>query len=791
MKAPPDPRFNPLFTITKQDIVDFPTGGGGLIVGTLGAAARFQPAALLGSLFLGSFYATFVLTAFFIGLDPDASTQELNLHVPPFEPEGAATISKPETAAIGAGAISGVGTVENLALTGSLAASWSTSGTSSSFQARSLSAPGAAIKDAEGRPIGSGLASLSIATAIPIAISGDAQYRIDGQGRLSFYGAAENGLGVGGDWVSYSATATGLVGLSLTTDSLRLNGVLLAAGTYTITAASAALIGDGATASPNFSGAATIDASGTTLVLGPGLGGIAVGGNLLDPRNGSTFAGYSGRVVVSAGGDGMDEISLSGDANEVLAVAVHSQLLTADQNTPARFTPLVRTSFADTYSITARVPEGWTVAINAAGEVVVTPAPGTQTGTFPVAIIARSLADPRLVAQAVVDLTVTPTRPAMTLDLESDPQFTVPFNGVQLPTAFLATIRNLGPAVDTYTLSFDDVSGGYTLLNSGTSVTVPAGQAGILGLYLSPTPGQVLPEPGTVLTFTVTATNATDPSLTQTRTASFTVPAISAITITSSQPSVSTIPGAPVTATITITNAGNLAEPDVILAGTGAPGLAIAGLEPVSLEPGQSTTQIVTLTPDAMTPLNAILGTTVTASFGPTGASLIQAVEISVRVVVPGAGSLVDAAVAAGQLGNPALAYRLDDLSIALTKLVQTPTSAVFKSQALASLDSIISLLAVDSILVGFVAPLAAAQDELSAATTASAIQSAVQSLGGALDNFADVTQALARGNFELFLNPNSQVAQPQVPAQFELLVHHNIGTSHVHLQRQRQRGPH
>ena len=69
---------------------------------------------------------------------------------------------------------------------------------------------------------------------------------VNGQGSLSFYGPAETSLGVSGDWTSYSATATGSVTITLTTDGLSLNGQTLPAGTYTITTSSATLTGSGA-----------------------------------------------------------------------------------------------------------------------------------------------------------------------------------------------------------------------------------------------------------------------------------------------------------------------------------------------------------------------------------------------------------------------------------------------------------------------------------------------------------------------------------------------------------------
>jgi hypothetical protein len=48
--------------------------------------------------------------------------------------------------------------------------------------------------------------------------------------------------------------------------------------------------------------------------------------------------------------------------------------------------------------------------------------------------------------------------------------------------------------------------------------------------------------------------------------------------------------------------------------------------------------------------------------------------------------------------------------------------------------------------------------------------------LGASLDAFAAVAAGLARHNFEAFLLPNTQVAQPQTPAVFDLRLH-NIGT--------------
>ena len=90
---------------------------------------------------------------------------------------------------------------------------------------------------------------------------------------------------------------------------------------------------------------------------------------------------------------------------------------------------------------------------------------------------------------------------------------------------------------------------------------------------------------------------------------------------------------------------------------------------------------------------------------------------------MPGADAIANAATAAVSLGDANLANQLNNLSVALTNLVQSPTDPVSKSQALASLQSILSLLAVDPTLAEFVPPLSAAEQTLANAQTATDVQ--------------------------------------------------------------------
>ena len=82
--------------------------------------------------------------------------------------------------------------------------------------------------------------------------------------------------------------------------------------------------------------------------------------------------------------------------------------------------------------------------------------------------------------------------------------------------------------------------------------------------------------------------------------------------------------------------------------------------------------------------------------------------------------AIASASVAANHLGNTGLVGRLGDLSTALTNLVQDPTNAVYKGQALANLDSLISQLTSDPFLSGFTAGLTTARGRVAAAATAS-----------------------------------------------------------------------
>ena len=720
-------------------------------------------------------------------LEEDLTTYKTNLDRtldPPIQPTLSSlpgTFNPPDhgleattvTANTPAGGLSGTTGVASVSMTGALQASWSGNSTSA-FLVSALAAGAATVTGPGGSTVGSGAVSFNsagvTASPIPVAVKGNANYSVNGVGSLAFYGPAESALGVSGNWDSYAATVTGSVSLTITTDGLSLNGAALPAGTYTITAASATLSGRGPSTSPDFAGSASLNATGATLALGIG-GGLTLGGKSLSLANGATLTGYAGTITVSANGNGTDSITLNGTAANVLSLSPSIPAATTDSNTPTSFQANVLTSFADNYTVTAQAPIGWSVTVDTSARVTVQPAASSQGGTFPVWLLVKSATNPDLVARSVVNVTVTSTQPGLALSVATDPVFSVPFNNAQVPSGFRASIQNKGPVADTFSLTASNLPSGFTLLKSGAGVTVPAGQTGILGLYLQPNTGQTIPPPGTVLSFNVTSTSTTDATITETQTVTITVPAIDALIVTASNVSLNTTPGTSVTETLTITNAGNVPENNVALTSTLPGGLILTGLTPVSLQPGQSTTETVTLTPASSTPLNSHLVATITATYGPAAALLTQTLTIPVNVVVPGADAIANAATAAAKLGDSNLAARLGDLSTALTALVLNPADPVAKGQTLASIDAVTGLLGADPFLATALPGFASARAAITTAGTPTELIAAANTLGNALGSLDTILTDEPAHNFTLSLVNNSLVAQPLSPATFQLVL--------------------
>lgn len=675
------------------------------------------------------------------------------------------TTSVPASASLSSGSVSGSLTSPSVAVGGSMSASWNAIATTE-FQVSSLTTTATSVKDANGALIGFGAIKLSTTNLVLASLSGTETCSLSGTGSLAFYSPTNALLRVGGNWKTYSGSVAGNMTVTITTSALSLNGVVLPSGTYTITTSSVTLSGRGVTASPNFSGAASVNVNSGTVYLGAGTGNVTVGGNLVSPANGVTITGYSGNLTVSATGAGNDSVSLSGSAANALTVSANPTAFTTDQNTPVTFQTSIQTSFADTYTIMAQAPTGWTVSVDNAGNVTVTPAPGLQSGTYPIQVVAQSTTNPDLVAQTTVNVTLKSTLLGITLNVAQDPLTTVPFNGAQLPTAFTASIHNNSSRPLTENLVFSNVPSGFTLLDSATTITIPAGQTGSVGVYLMPT--SEVPAPGSQFSFNVSTSDIFGDHASQA--VAFTVPAVDAVTLSSAASTVNIAPAGTATDVLTIANAGNVPE-DVMLSSSAETGLTIAGLSDVTLQPGQSVTENVTYTADSSVPLNSLLGSTITATYGPSASPQTASLQILADIVVPGASAISSAIASADQLGESDLAARLNDLSTELTSLVLDPTSAVAQSQVLATLDALNGLLPNDVYLAALVPALTADLTALAQAVTASVLNSAVTALGNDLGSVATTLSDEIAHSLVLTLDPNQGQARPQVPVLFPIAI--------------------
>jgi uncharacterized membrane protein len=428
------------------------------------------------------------------------------------------------------------------------------------------------------------------------------------------------------------------------------------------------------------------------------------------------------------------------------------------------------------YEVSVTAPQGWDVTL-LPDAVSIQTKPGTQSGVGKVRLVARSIADSSLVAQSTIDVTVQPTSPGLVLAIEPDPIFFVPFQEAELPTAFQAQIQNLGPADEAYQLIVSNVTPGWDVITSADTAFVNAGTSGTVGVYLRPK-GNVLPPAGTTVSFTVTATSNGNSSIVKTVTTNFTLPSVSAVSMTVKPFMVESFPGSITNGSITIQNVGHVQE-ELRLGVNGlTTGFVLDGVpQTLSLAPGQKVDIPVTLTIASSTAINATAYVHVTLSNNLAGAAVRKAGLFHVRVVVPGAEALSNASVTAYQLGQTDLGNRLSDLSISLSNLVQTPTDSVAKSQSVAAIDAVVKIISADPTLSSlYTSDLKFAGNQLEAANTLEEIQLALDYLASILTSLSTTLTELVERKYTLSLVSNVITALPGVPAQFQVVME-NKGT--------------
>ncbi len=255
----------------------------------------------------------------------------------------------------------------------------------------------------------------------------------------------------------------------------------------------------------------------------------------------------------------------------------------------------------------------------------------------------------------------------VTSQVQLDPNFSVPVNGAQLATAFDLFVTNTGAAADTFNVSFGNAPAGFTLQSSLPAILIPAGGQAEIGVYVVPT-GQI-PNSGTSASFNVTATSSSNPAIHTTASVNFTVPSVSGISLTAAASVFSTTVGTSVPATLSITGTGNAATV-ATLTYAADPNLSVAGIQsPVTVNPGQTITQNLTLTPASSAPLNSVLNVQITGTFGSSGNQQKATAGMSLSVETAQGMPAANAASSAAAAGRTDLAASLSGLGGAITAL--------------------------------------------------------------------------------------------------------------------------
>jgi uncharacterized membrane protein len=413
---------------------------------------------------------------------------------------------------------------------------------------------------------------------------------------------------------------------------------------------------------------------------------------------------------------------------------------------------------------------------------------------------------------------LTDTLPApgagLSVNVVPDPTYGLAFQGSLLPLVNRAQIGNGGSSTGTFSLSFPSPPAGFSIEPALPSVTVGAAAMGEAGFCVYPT--GVLPPSGSTANLSVNVSSATNPATTETGSATITIPAVQALILSSPQgvsqsstsaptvasilpisdssvfptirdvslpsagsqgTSVSTQPGVAVPVTLTLQGVGNTVS-IATLSVSSTPGLSVGGLSsPVTLAPGQSILQILTLTPRAGVAPGSPLSATVTATYG---APITQTAGVTFTVDVTTTQALAAATGSqdAMELGRSDIAGTLSGLSGAINSVVSSCSTT---SQQLV-LDYVNNLTAEMNapFLANFTSSLSSASSAIAGSTCAN-ITTALNNLSNVLSGLNTALSSPAAYPFDFQLLPNSATAQPNSTSTFGVFLRNTSSVTNTY----------
>jgi uncharacterized membrane protein len=370
--------------------------------------------------------------------------------------------------------------------------------------------------------------------------------------------------------------------------------------------------------------------------------------------------------------------------------------------------------------------------------------------------------------------------PIVAAQITTDPIFTMPFNGNELPVYDL-TVTNFGPVTDTFNLTASDPAGQFNIYPGSPSLTLQPGQAGQVNLCASPiTNNYVTMAPvGTTLTFNVGVASPTS-TANAGSSVNYVMPAIPSISVGVDPPTLSVTPGQMVSANLNISAVGNASPGSVTLTAAPDTGITVTALtSPVTVPLNGVVTLPLIVTAGANTASNTYY-VTITASY--TTAAGAQTATFSLPVAVGPLGKCsLSAALSANQTGKNSMAAILSSLAADMNAAAAAPSNAALVSRIGGDLTVLQQNLNVPY-LQSFSASLTAAGTGVAQATPATLV-SALGNLDAAICPIGTAVSQASSYNSTLYLYPpgNTATTGPNLPVTFGLDIQNNTNLVQVY----------
>ncbi len=532
-----------------------------------------------------------------------------------------------------------------------------------------------------------------------LKLSGETMtYVTEGRGHVATYSHSVPGLGVSAEWSRIVVTATADIfdPTSVSVGSLVIDDRILPAGEYIIEFHNVINVGakreNLASITPSFTSQWLSEMQWANVQLAPGTGTGLLGTEPLDLHKGFAATGFHGTVTVSEQTPVIDNIQLTGAVFDFMEVAVSPAESSISPLQTTQVQIEVFSNATDEYELTVSGPPGWHIQIDNVGNVMLIPELQIALADeYKFVVTADSVSRPGLTASTEFTVDMMSTQ-SMLLEVIEEPLFTVPwgtavpnsFPGLndgrlQLPgAAFATTITNTSTVPHTFDVAVSGLPDGWFILSGAegeteTSITLPAGGVGQIGLYISPTVS-ALPPAGTEYPFTVTAVDTDGAGLFQTDSETFTVPAIAFNQVTADPQLVFAAPGGVAEFDLGVRNVGNIAGsfPVTLTLPISTWVQVSPHTSPVIVGAGDVDHQAIALNVPANTPLGRSYGVRVDSPAP--GTAYVQTTFANVQIVSANALPIYQAAQEASELFPEAidLTAALNFLALSIDNLEQS-----------------------------------------------------------------------------------------------------------------------